>query len=808
MTGAQATAQTRGPARLGGLLGLAILVGVDLTASARAEAPGTAGGTELFLEVFVNSVSTALVGHFWRESNGTFSVEPGELKAVGIVPAPSALRQDGRVELASLPGVTFRYDEAAQTIAFSTAGDAERSRRRIDAGAHEPDPRTRPEPVRFGALMNYSLVASGDNGSLDRRWSLGGVSGHFEPRLFGPYGVLSHDFVASTDDRGLYGTTRLATTWSYSPPEAMRTFRAGDVVTSGLSWTRPVRLGGLQVQNDFSLRPDLVTFPIPRLSGSAAVPSAVDVYLDSTRRYSTDVPAGPFEINNLPIVDGGGTARLVVRDVQGQEVVTEARFFASTRLLATGLADYSAEIGFARQSFGSRSDDYDGRLMGSASLRYGLTDSLTLETHAEGGEALANGGLGAVFGLGAYGIGGVAAAASTSDDGLGYQVSGQVQLELGSLALEARSQRTFGQFDDIASVTARPIDDALPPGLLASARPPRSLDQVTLSVPLIFDPSTISLSFTRYESDWGETSALAGVSYSRGLGRDASFFASGFASLDGKDVGIFAGLSVPLTSRITATASGAHDGGGLGGQVELTRSPGQEVGDYGWRLRGGAKTTTSAAASYNGSAMQVEATLDSFEGAYSATARADGAVATMGDDVYFTRRIDDAFAVVDVGAADVPVSYENRPVGQTGRQGRLLVPGLRSHERNHLSFDPVNLPLDAVINTTRAVVVPAGGSGVVVTFDVKPTAGAALVSFRSPDGRFVPAGTAGETATGARFTVGYDGQAFIADLSRSNRAVLEGEEGQRCRAEFSFEPGEEQQPMIADVPCIPTKDPM
>jgi outer membrane usher protein FimD/PapC len=28
-------------------------------------------------------------------------------------------------------------------------------------------------------------------------------------------------------------------------------------------WTRPVRLGGIQVQRDFSIRPDLVTLPLP-----------------------------------------------------------------------------------------------------------------------------------------------------------------------------------------------------------------------------------------------------------------------------------------------------------------------------------------------------------------------------------------------------------------------------------------------------------------------------------------------------------------------------------------------------------------
>ncbi|MGY3695904.1 hypothetical protein ACVIGA_005984 [Bradyrhizobium sp. USDA 3240] len=37
-----------------------------------------------------------------------------------------------------------------------------------------------------------------------------------------------------------------------------------------------MRLGGVQMQTNFALRPDLVTLPIPALSGSAAVPSTLD----------------------------------------------------------------------------------------------------------------------------------------------------------------------------------------------------------------------------------------------------------------------------------------------------------------------------------------------------------------------------------------------------------------------------------------------------------------------------------------------------------------------------------------------------
>ena len=61
-------------------------------------------------------------------------------------------------------------------------------------------------------------------------------------------------------------------------------YRAGDTISGRtLAWTRPIRLGGLQVQRNFALRPDLVTLPLPSYSGSAAVPSTVDVYVNNIK---------------------------------------------------------------------------------------------------------------------------------------------------------------------------------------------------------------------------------------------------------------------------------------------------------------------------------------------------------------------------------------------------------------------------------------------------------------------------------------------------------------------------------------------
>ena len=90
-------------------------------------------------------------------------------------------------------------------------------------------------------------------------------------------------------------------------------------------------MGGLQAQSNFSLRPDLITAPLPTLGGSAAVPSTVDVYVNNIKTFSQSVGAGPFSVSNVPLISGAGNAELVIRDSAGHEIKSTTPFYASAR---------------------------------------------------------------------------------------------------------------------------------------------------------------------------------------------------------------------------------------------------------------------------------------------------------------------------------------------------------------------------------------------------------------------------------------------------------------------------------------------
>ncbi|MGD9804993.1 MAG: fimbria/pilus outer membrane usher protein [Hyphomicrobiaceae bacterium] len=584
----------------------------------------------------------------------------------------------------------------------------------------------------------------------------------------------------------------------------MMTYRAGDLVSGGLTWTRPINLGGAQIQRNFSLRSDIVTKPLPAFSGSAAVPTTIEVYTQNTRTWSGQVAPGPFELVNLPVIAQSGEARVVLRDSQGRETVTELPFYSSDKLLGEGLLDFSIEAGFPRRGLGVSSSDYDESPFAILSARYGFSNWLTLEGHAEVGTDLANGGMGAVFLLKQYGAISLATAGSAHDERGGALASAAASFNWGDWTLYGRVQRTFGNYDDVASVSAHPARDVWGDQYrLASA--PREIDQVSLAVPVPIDKARLQLSYARIGYDASRGSQVVGVNYSQDVWQSATLRTSLFHDFAGeRNFGLYAGLSIALGHDISASLGYDYDDDRSRTSVYLAKSERPEAGSYGWRARslGGDNPTRSASASYRSSFARFETTVTQHDSDVRATASADGALAFVGGGVFATQRLNDAFAVVDVGAPDVEVRAHNRLVGTTDRWGRVLVPNLHSYEANTIAIDPSNLPVDAAVPSTREVVVPAGAGGIVVKFGVSEQSLSALVGFVDPSGTPLKVGSIGRLDSAEdEFVIGYDGEAFLDKLAPANAVTIEGAGGKTCRAEFSYVPARGTQVRINGVIC-------
>ncbi|MDP4823049.1 MAG: fimbria/pilus outer membrane usher protein, partial [Aestuariivirgaceae bacterium] len=163
-------------------------------------------------------------------------------------------------------------------------------------------------------------------------------------------------------------------------------------------------------------------------------------------------------------------------------------------------------------------------------------------------------------------------------------------------------------------------------------------------------------------------------------------------------------------------------------------------------------------------------------------------------------RIEDGYAVADVGVPGVTVSMNNRPAAVTGWHGKALVSDLRAYEVNRISIDPLDLPENTTTAATAIEAVPARGSGVTIAFGGS-TGTSAMLVLRDATGAFLPPGTP-IALNGAKATIpmGYDGEVWLKDLKAENRIVSTLQNG-TCTANFAFQADPTGQTYIEGVMC-------
>lgn len=802
-------------ARRSGSRCLALAVAVWLSSLALLDRASAAEGEahELQLEVVINGQNTGLIGSFTLLPDGRLAARPQDLRDIGIKADDDAAGPDGLVPLAALPGVAALYDESRQMLTV-TVSDDQRVAKQLSATGDD-DAKLEFAESSIGLAINYGFYASaGNNSDWDdfdfSAFGFNGASMSLEMWGFSEYGVLANYMVLRSDGFEAPDMLRLDTYWQYADPVNLMTYTVGDAITRGPAWSRAIRFGGAQVSRNFGLSPDLVTIPQPTATGNAAVPSTVDVYVNNVRAHTQDVPAGPFVISNIPAVTGDGNVRMVVRDANGREVVTESSFFSSGQLLAPGLFDFSASAGFARRDYGYASMNYDPSPVGNASVRYGLNEWLTLDGHAEGAVNLANASVGATFPLFNEAVIGVGVGGSISDGDWGSVLYGSVETTLYGFSIAASTTRTIGDYKDLVTVTADNEDGDDTDFFFGATGTefPIAFDRLSVSWPMPWISETSGASFAfihidnKNEAD--QDSLILSAAYSQQVFGNISFYLTAFTDLDSSPVpSVFAGLSMPIGDRTASAGVAVDQDGGFSSQVTYAKALGDAPGSTGWRFQDneGASTLRQAAGAYRHNWGMVEGTIGQDDSGFQGSGYAEGGVVAMPGSVYFTPVITDAFVLVDAGAEGVPVSVENKHVTTTGRDGRALVTGLRSYEENAIAIDPTRLPVDASVPKTKAVVVPRSKSGVLVSFGAKPVGKAAVVLFVDDKGGPLAAGTAGVLGDGTEFVVGYDGRAYIEGLQPQNTAVLTLGMAS-CQASFNYMEISGTQVEIGPVECL------
>ncbi|MYM70176.1 fimbria/pilus outer membrane usher protein [Pseudoduganella sp. FT55W] len=720
---------------------------------------------ELFLEVIVNGEATGLVMRFTRGKTSGLRSSVQNLRDIELDPKLFGVEGKEEFDLDDIKGLAYTYDAARQTIALRV-DDALRAPLTVSSRTVRKAGKASVTP---GVVLNYDAFSVlGQNRS---------TSITNEVRYFNSAGVLTSTGIINYSPQ-LRQFVRFDTAWVHSDPDTMETWQVGDFISSSLPWSRSLRMGGVQWKRSFDLRPDLLTFPAAALSGSAVVPSAVSLYINGVRQVETAVPSGPFVVNQVAGINGAGQATLVTRDAAGRAISTTLPLYVDTRMLAEGLTDYSYELGVLRRRYTTDSFGYARTPVASASLRRGLSDTLTLEAHGEGGSGLLNGGAGMLWRLGQAGVVSASLAAS---GGSGETARRGAQATLGyqylspRFSIDLQSQRASANYSDL--------------GTLEGAAVLRASDRINFNLSL-FAGQGLGLSAISVRSPEAPPARVVAASYTATLGRRLFLSVSAFRDArDAKARGVFFSVSGTFGDRISANASRSRQADARSTTVTLARSA-DYGGGFGWGLQTvntNGSALRQAQATYLGNYGQVTAYLQDTGNQRTSSVDVAGALVLMDGSVHAARQVGAGFALVSTdGVGGVPVLQENQVIGKTGASGYLLVPNLNAYVTNQVDIDPSSLPLDARISSTGQGVVPARLSGVLVRFPVE-TYEAASVILHDAGGQPLGAGIEVlHVESGATTVVGYDGMAFIDHLQALNHLRLTIE-GKPCLIEFRYE---------------------
>ncbi len=703
-------------------------------------------GTSVYLEVTVNATPSGRIAHF-DERGGELYTRAATLRGLGIAPPAHG---DDPLRLDALAGASVSYDKALQRLdivvppALLTAPPTQ-----LSAQDTSPAPVAAAAP---GVLVGYDIYAA-------RGDSVGNVAASLNARAFGfGAGVLDDSqlvrYVEQPGAGWSASSVRLDTRWQFVFPDSALRLNFGDAITQALPWTRATRFGGIAIGTDFSLQPYRVTTPLAQFFGQATLPSAVDLYINGIKQYSGNVPAGPFQLSTAPIVNGAGSAQLVLTDALGRRDVIDMSLYATNRLLRAGLADWSVEVGPVRKSYGIASFDYAAQPMASGTWRYGVNDWFTAETHAEALAGLHNAGAGGNWLLGTRG-GVLSLAYVRSED---HATSG---------SLRSWSYAWTGRVFNVSLASMRASDGYRDVAANYGQAPARALDTAFAGI-TTDTAGNLGVNFLRQRYAGQASTRYAGLFWSQTFDRRWAVNLSVNRDLGAtKGNLLFANVTYMPADRLSYSASAQSNRGDTSSLLEASRGvPGD--GGVGWRVYardGQGQNGGGAEGSWLGDHGLLRGGVSALGDSRYAYAEAIGSAVLIGGHGFLAREIDDAFALVSTGdIGNVPVMLENRTIGQTGADGLLLVTPLNAYQRNQIGIDPLNLPADVRVDTVSVIAAPRDRAGAVVDFGLHRMRAAVLVLHDAQGQPLALGSRALVEGQAAETPVGFDGEVYLENL--------------------------------------------
>ena len=251
------------------------------------------------------------------------------------------------------------------------------------------------------------------------------------------------------------------------------------------------------------------------------------------------------------------------------------------------------------------------------------------------------------------------------------------------------------------------------------------------------DWGSLGISVARSAAGDGQVFTAGSLGYNVRMGERASFGLN-VSGLAGPSSGRSVGLSfnLPLDPRTQVSTSATRQAGSWDASATVERRP-QQADEWGWALLTAERGTTTfvEGSTYRDTQFSnLRLNLSLSPDQTNLRAGAQGALVWVDGSLFASRRINQAFALVEVpGFGDVGVGVMNQIETHTRASGRALLTQLMPYRPNAVRLNASDLPISAELDSLEMSVVPSARSAVKLSFPVR-SGRAALLRIVLDDG--------------------------------------------------------------------------
>lgn len=746
--------------------------------------------TQLFLNISINSNASEDLFSVKQSKDEKLYIRSGDLKTLRIK-IDEHIPDSQWVCINELKGIQFKYLENEQSLNLQVPASM-LSDYSVDLTG-QPTTNTnllKMKPLN-AAILNYSMYHTITN---DESIFSGSAEGIFNSAL----GNFSSGVLYNGSNENSYSHekwVRLESKWQYVDPEKVRIYTLGDFISNSSDWGSSVRLAGLQWSSAYTQRGDIVTSALPQFSGSAALPSTLDLYVNQQKIYSGLVPSGPFDVKQLPFISGNEVT-LVTTDATGQQTITKKPYYFSSKILAKGINEFSVDVGVPRYNYGLYSNDYDDATFASGAIRYGYSNSLTLSGGAEAStDGLSNVGTG--FAKNLFGVGVINAdiAASQYKDENGYSallgLEGRISK---NISFNTSYRKVFDNYFDLARVSQiRYLKENQ-----INAESQNYLNYSALADEIIraginynFYPGySIYVGYNQIKySD--NSYKLLSANLSGSLNKNWGFYSSAYKDYENhKDYGIYFALRYTPSTRVNAISSVSSDSGRLSYRQEVFVLSEPQVGSFGWggyveRDQDAHANNASIYGSYRARAAYLTGRYNRIGDNDQVALSATGSLVAAAGRIFAANEIGDGYAVVTNAGPQSQILNGGINLGTTDKSGRFLIPSLMPYRENHIYLDPSYLPLNWNVKSTDQKTVVGYRQGTLVDFGAHQVISGLVRVVDKNNSPLLP-GYSVRINGQQDAVVGYDGEVFVPNLLQQNKLEVDLLDHGSCQVDFTY----------------------